>query len=64
MLQKHIILKMLTQSGTKGVTTKDIVEQCFIPNYTGRISDLRKDGYTIKAEKIKGKNYSRYFLIN
>ena len=63
MSQCKALLSALKNAGNRGITTVQILRKTFIPNYTGRISDLRKEGHLIIKEPIKGKRYYRYYLL-
>ena len=45
--------RLLNALKTKPMTNTEIIDYLRIFNYTGRISDLRKQGYTIVAKKLQ-----------
>ena len=61
MTQCEVMLQMLKQAGPHGVTSREFVEGPQIFKYTGRISDLRKQGHVILAERVRDTLY-RYIL--
>ena len=49
--QVYRLLNRLLQ-GT--VTSAEIIKEMDIFNYTGRLSDIRKKGFQVKAQRIEG----------
>ena len=69
MTQKDLILMYLAVEGS--ITTMEAFSRLGITKLTTRISELRKDGYTIQGETIVDKNingktirYNRYTLVD
>jgi Helix-turn-helix domain len=52
MTQNENLLNFLKCRGSNGASSLEIINNCGIINTTGRISDLRKEGYKIECKKV------------
>jgi len=59
MNQRQRVLKMLTDAGPKGVSSKTFIES-YLPRAAARIQELKDEGVPITTER-EGK-YVRYFV--
>lgn len=57
--QMERIIKALKSARSRGKTSWELAQISL--NYTGRVSDLRREGWTIAAERQEG-NWFRYRL--
>ena len=60
MTQRETVLKMLQEAGISGVTNGDFLRE-YIPRFSGRIKELRKEGYVIVTERETASSF-RYRL--
>lgn len=56
------IIRALRNAGTQGITSRDMIN-LGIFKYSSRIAELRADGYTIVATRIK-ESLWRYNLVD
>lgn len=55
MTQKERIIEYLRNN--KKASNKELCTNLHMTNSTPRISELRRDGYKIEAERVKGKDF-------
>jgi hypothetical protein len=49
--QAQRLLDYLAQVGERGASSMDVIENLHIVNVTGRIDDIRKQGYTVICKR-------------
>lgn len=62
MTQRDRTLMMLQRAGTEGVTTATFLE-AYIPRFSARIEELRREGFQIDRERLRQGSF-RYTLAD
>lgn len=68
--QEQIVLRHLRKKGARGITSMEAFRLYGITRLSGRIFDLKEEGYVIDSERISKKNengasvtFAKYTLI-
>ena len=63
MSRRELLLHLLRQAGERGVTTSELLQACVGSRYGARLLELREEGHTISAERVRDGAW-RYTLLD